>query len=90
MFDFRDKAAPCYACLHPDVEATSDMSCADNGVAAPVVGIIGSMQALEALKVLTNVGETLSGYILVMDAKYQQWQKLKLSRASNCPVCAGR
>ena len=90
VFDFRDPDAPCYACLNPDTQATSDMNCADNGVAAPVVGIIGSMQALEALKLITGVGESLSGYILVMDAKFQQWQKLQLSRAENCSVCAKR
>ncbi len=90
VFDFRDPDAPCYACLYPDTKATSDMNCADNGVAAPVVGIIGSMQALEALKLITGVGESLSGYILVMDAKFQQWQKLQLSRAENCSVCAKR
>jgi len=90
VFDFRDASAPCYACLHPDVDATQDLSCADNGVAAPVVGIIGSMQALEALKLLTSVGESLSGHVLVMDAKFQQWQKLKLSRSKNCAVCAER
>ena len=90
VFDFRDATAPCYACLHPDVGATSDLSCADNGVAAPVVGLIGSMQALEALKLLTGTGESLSGYVLVMDAKFQQWQKLKLSKSKNCEVCAER
>lgn len=89
-FDFRQPEAPCYACLYPDTEATSDLSCADNGVAAPVVGIIGSMQALEALKILTGVGESLSGSVLMMDAKNQQWHKLKLSRAPDCSVCRDR
>lgn len=90
VFDFRDATAPCYACLYPDTEATTDLNCADNGVASPIVGIIGSMQALEALKLLTGVGETLSGHVLVMDGKFQQWQKLRLSRSPQCPVCAHR
>lgn len=87
VFDFRDPQAPCYACLYPDTNSTADLSCADNGVAAPVVGIIGSIQALEAIKLIAGIGESLSGYVLVMDGKYQQWQKLKLSRAENCSVC---
>ena len=90
VFDFHDPQSPCYACLYPATEATSDLTCAENGVAAPVVGIIGSMQALEAMKLITGTGESLSGYVLVMDAKYQQWQKLQLSRAPNCSVCHKR
>lgn len=90
VFDFRDSSAPCYACLYPDTDSTTDLSCADNGVAAPVVGIIGSVQALEAIKLIAGVGDSLSGFVLVMDGKYQQWQKLKLSRAADCSVCAKR
>lgn len=90
VFDFRDPASPCYACLYPDIDSTSDLSCADNGVAAPVVGVIGSLQALEAIKLLSGAGETLSGSVLVMDAKYQQWQKLKLARVEDCSVCRNR
>lgn len=90
VFDFREPTSPCYACLYPDTKSTTDMSCADNGVAAPVVGIIGSIQALEAIKLLAGAGESLCGSVLVMDAKYQQWQKLKLSRAKDCSVCRNR
>jgi len=90
VFDFRDSGAPCYACLYPQTDSTADLTCAENGVAAPVVGIVGSLQALEAIKLLAGVGESLSGYVLVMDAKYQQWQKLALPRAAACSVCAGR
>lgn len=90
VFDYRNPQSPCYACLYPATETTSDLTCAENGVAAPVVGIIGSMQALEAMKLITGTGESLSGYVLVMDAKYQQWQKLQLSRNLNCSVCHKR
>ena len=90
VFDFRDPESPCYACLYPDTNATSDLSCADNGVAAPIVGIIGSIQALEAVKLIAAAGDSLSGYVLVMDGKYQQWQKLQLARAEHCIGCAGR
>lgn len=90
VFDYRNPQSPCYACLYPATETTSDLTCAENGVAAPVVGIIGSMQALEAMKLITSTGESLSGYVLVMDAKYQQWQKLQLSRNLNCSVCHKR
>ncbi len=90
VFDFRDPTSPCYACLYPDTETTTDLSCANNGVAAPVVGIIGSIQAVEALKLITGTGESLCGKLLVMDSKYQQWQKLKLSRVPDCSVCSSR
>jgi len=90
VFDMRLPNAPCYACLYPDTDSTADLNCAENGVAAPIVGIIGSMQALEAIKLIAGVGESLSGHVLVMDGKYQQWQKLKLSRAPDCSVCSTR
>ena len=90
VFDFRNPDSPCYACLYPDTATTTDLNCAENGVAAPVVGIIGSIQALEALKLITGAGENLCGSVLVMDGKYQQWQKLKLTRAPDCSVCRDR
>jgi len=88
-FDFRKQNAACYACLYPETETDAALNCAENGVAAPVVGIIGSLQALEVLKLIAGVGTTLAGYVLAMDAKHQQWHRLKLERASDCLVCQG-
>ncbi|MEM7217155.1 MAG: molybdopterin-synthase adenylyltransferase MoeB [Pseudomonadota bacterium] len=88
VFDFRVEDGPCYACLYaPDTQG-ENLNCAENGVAAPIVGVVGAMQALEALKLLTGVGETLHGALLVWDGKYQSWQRLRLQRDPGCALCA--
>ncbi|OUS30612.1 molybdopterin-synthase adenylyltransferase MoeB ['Osedax' symbiont bacterium Rs2_46_30_T18] len=87
--DPRVESSPCYQCLYPEAGDDS-LSCAESGVLAPVVGVIGSMQALEAIKVLTGVGETLVGRLMIFDAKNMQWQTLKLKADANCPVCSTR
>jgi len=66
------------------------LNCAENGVAAPLVGIVGSIQAMEAIKVVAGVGDTLTGYVLYLDAKRMELRKLKLSRDPNCPTCTER
>lgn len=81
-----DGNGPCYRCLYKD-EGELDMSCSENGVLAPVVGIIGSIQATEAIKVLTGVGETLHGRLLLLDAQHMEWRSLKLKKDPACPVC---
>jgi len=80
-------ASPCYHCLYKD-EGELDTSCSNNGVLSPVVGIIGSVQATEAIKVLLDIGETLDGKLLVLDALYMEWRTLKLKKDTNCPVCS--
>ena len=87
VFDFRADDAPCYACLFPNRNDDSDQRCASNGVAAPVVGVIGALQALEAVKLVTGAGHSLSGALLVWDGKRQDWQRLRLNRNPDCPVC---
>jgi adenylyltransferase/sulfurtransferase len=62
-------------------------SCSETGVLAPVAGIIGSIQATETLKILTGVGETLNGRLLILDARTMEWRELKLRRDPDCPVC---
>ena len=84
-----DGNGPCYHCLYKD-EGELDTSCSTNGVLAPVVGIIGSIQATEALKVLTGVGEVLSGRLLLLDALTMEWRTLKLKKDPGCPVCGGK
>jgi len=90
VFDLRDAAAPCYHCLFPDTAEADDMNCATMGVFAPLVGIIGSIQAAEALKLLAGVGESLSGRLLYLDARTMQWRSVNVPRDPECAVCAGR
>ena len=78
--------SPCYRCLYKEGEEP-DQTCTDNGVLSPVVGIIGSMQALEAIKVLLELGQTLCGRLLVFDGLYHEWRSLKLAKDPACPVC---
>lgn len=80
---------PCYHCLY-DSESVVNATCSENGVLAPVVGIIGSIQANEAIKVLTGIGSTLNGKLLLLDALHMQWRTLTLRADPNCPVCSGR
>ncbi|HEY9198041.1 MAG TPA: molybdopterin-synthase adenylyltransferase MoeB [Gammaproteobacteria bacterium] len=79
--------SPCYRCLYRDGTEV-EQTCADNGVLAPIVGIVGSIQAMEAIKVLTGIGETLCGRLLIIDAKRMDIRTLKLARDPGCPVCA--
>lgn len=80
--------SPCYACLYQSGEE-EDQTCSENGVLAPIVGIIGSLQALEALKVLLGLGETLCGRLVIFDGTVHDWRTLKLRRDPHCPVCGG-
>ncbi len=79
---------PCYRCLYGDAIEV-EQTCSENGVLAPVVGIIGSIQATEAIKVLTGAGTPLKGRLLILDALHMQWRSLKLSADPDCPVCQG-
>ena len=87
VFDSRDNTCPCYNCLYPR-DGAVDQSCSDNGVIAPITGIIGSMQALEAIKVLTGAGKSLQGRVLLLDGLSMDWQSMKLPRNPNCPTCS--
>ncbi|HEB85883.1 MAG TPA: molybdopterin-synthase adenylyltransferase MoeB [Gammaproteobacteria bacterium] len=77
---------PCYRCLYKD-EGELDTRCSHNGVLAPVVGIIGSIQATEAIKIITDVGKVLDGRLLLLDAMNMDWRSLKLKKDPGCPVC---
>ena len=78
--------SPCYRCLYRE-GSDAEQTCAENGVLAPIVGIIGSLQALEAIKVLTGIGTTLCGRLLILDGKNLETRILKLRRDPECPVC---
>ncbi len=87
VFDHSQANSPCYECLYKagnDVDA----DCSTNGVMAPVVGIIGSVQAMEAIKQLCGIGETLTGRLLLLDARTMQWREMALAKNSNCEACA--
>ncbi len=87
VFDFRQPHSPCYHCLYPENTEHEDTRCAEMGVFAPLVGIIGSLQAAEALKLLLGVGTTLCGKLLLIDTLHSGLRTIKLSRDANCPVC---
>lgn len=87
VFDSRDPSSPCYRCLYKEGEGETE-TCADNGVLSPMVGIIGSMQALEGIKLLCGIGKTLSGHLLVFDGLDQEWRNIRLRKDPACPVCS--
>ena len=90
VFDPRDPASPCYACLFPPSQQVEETRCATMGVFAPLVGIIGSVQAAEALKLLSGAGTPLAGRLLMLDGLRMEWNEIGVPRAPHCPVCAER
>jgi adenylyltransferase/sulfurtransferase len=86
VFDRRVAGGPCYRCLYRE-EGELQETCAETGVLGPVVGIIGSIQALEAIKLLTGIGETLDGRLLILDGMTMEWREMKLRKDPECPVC---
>jgi molybdopterin/thiamine biosynthesis adenylyltransferase len=89
VYDSRTRTLPCYACLFPPDAGFQDVACSTMGVFAPLVGIIGSMQAAEALKLLAGVGEPLAGRLLMLDGRRMQWTEIAMQRDAGCSVCAG-
>ncbi|MGH8709957.1 MAG: HesA/MoeB/ThiF family protein [Burkholderiales bacterium] len=90
VFDLREKTSPCYHCLFPEDGEFEETRCAVMGVFAPLTGIIGTIQAAEALKLLTGAGETLNGRLLVLDALSMEWRSINLSKDPKCLVCGTR
>lgn len=88
VFDPRDCNSPCYRCLYAEGDDAA-LNCSENGVIAPLVGIVGACQAMEAIKVLANIGENLTGYVLYFDGKRMEWRRLKLPKSPACTTCAG-
>lgn len=86
VFNLREYS-PCYACLYGDGQTEENLTCSESGVLAPLVGIIGAMQAAEALKILAGYGEPLDGRLLLLDARLMEWRTLSLKKDSSCPVC---
>jgi adenylyltransferase/sulfurtransferase len=80
--------SPCYRCLYDDGGGANE-TCAQTGVVAPLLGIVGSVQALEALKVLMGIGEPLRGRLLLLDGLQMEWHTMRFKRDPKCPVCSG-
>jgi molybdopterin/thiamine biosynthesis adenylyltransferase len=90
VFDTRLPGAPCYACVFPPDDDFEETLCATMGVFAPLVGIIGTMQAAEALKIVAGVGTSLMGRLQMLDARTMEWSEVRVERDAHCVVCGER
>jgi len=89
VYDRRQDGAPCYACVFPPAATFEEARCATMGVFAPLVGIIGAVQAAEALKLLMGVGSSLAGRLQMLDARCMEWTEIRMARQDDCLVCGG-
>jgi molybdopterin/thiamine biosynthesis adenylyltransferase len=87
VFDPRTVDSPCYACLFPEGAGFEDVACSSMGVFAPLVGVIGAMQAAEALKLLLDVKPSLAGRLLLLDGRAMEWTSIGIARNDACPTC---
>ena len=87
VVDPRSSASPCYACLFDPAAQFEEVQCATMGVFAPLVGVMGAMQAAEALKLLSGAGQSLAGRLLMLDARTMEWNSLRVPRNPHCSVC---
>jgi molybdopterin/thiamine biosynthesis adenylyltransferase len=87
VYDPRAENAPCYACVFAPDAPPEEARCATMGVLAPLVGVVGAMQALEALKLLAHTGTSLSGYLLMLDARSREWTRMRVQKNPACAVC---
>ena len=88
VFDFRNATSPCYECLFPDSKTEAELRCADHGVFSPLVGMIGSIQAAEAIKIILNVGNSLMGRLLLLNSKDMTWKTIKIVKDKSCKICS--
>ena len=87
VYDPRSDTSPCYACLFPEDQNVEDVACSTMGVFAPLVGVIGAMQAAEALKLVIGVGSSLAGRLLLLDGRAMEWTGIQVGKNPDCPVC---
>ena len=87
VFDSRQAQSPCYACVFPPADGFEETRCATMGVLAPLVGIIGAMQAAEVLKLLSGAGQSLMGRMLMLDGLAMEWNEIRVGRDAACRVC---
>jgi molybdopterin/thiamine biosynthesis adenylyltransferase len=90
VYDTRDPAHPCYACVFPPEATFEEVRCATMGVFAPLVGIIGTMEAAEALKLLAGIGPSLAGRLQMLDGRSMEWTEIRVARNPACAVCGAR
>ncbi|MFZ2739674.1 MAG: HesA/MoeB/ThiF family protein [Burkholderiaceae bacterium] len=90
VYDPRSEESPCYACVFPQEASFEETRCATMGVFSPLVGIIGSMQAAEALKLLTGAGSSLAGRLLMLEGLAMEWAEVRVARNPVCRVCQPR
>ena len=89
VFDFRKSTSPCYECLFPDSKSEVELRCADLGVFSPLVGIIGSTQAAEAIKIILDLGDSLMSRLLLLNSKDMTWKDIQITKDKSCKVCSG-
>jgi molybdopterin/thiamine biosynthesis adenylyltransferase len=87
VYDARDAQSPCYACIFPPDTAPEEVRCATMGVLAPLVGVIGTMQAMETVKLITGIGSRLVGRLQMLDGRGMEWNEMRVKRNPSCPVC---
>jgi adenylyltransferase/sulfurtransferase len=90
VFDLRKPDAPCYACLYPEDGEVEEVQCSTMGVFAPLTGVVGALQAMEAAKLLIGSGATLNGRLLLLDAKQSDWRTVRVKRDPACSICSAR
>ena len=87
VFDLRNPEAPCYACLYPEDGEVEEVQCSQMGVFAPLTGAVGALQAMEAVKLLCGAGESLSGRLLLLDARRAEWRTVRVKKDPACRAC---
>ncbi len=90
VYDLRRDDSPCYACVFPATQTVEEVRCATMGVFAPLVGLIGTVQAAEALKLLCGIGQPLVGRLLMLDSRRMEWTEVRVQRQPDCQVCSTR
>jgi molybdopterin/thiamine biosynthesis adenylyltransferase len=90
VYDPRIPQSPCYACLFPEDGKFEDAACSTMGVFAPLVGVVGAMQAAEAMKLIVGTGQSLAGRLLLLDGRSMEWTSIAIARNENCQVCTSR
>jgi molybdopterin/thiamine biosynthesis adenylyltransferase len=88
VFDLRNQESPCYACLFPEDAEVEEVQCSTMGVFAPLTGVVGAMQAMEAIKLIAGVGEPAA--LQILDAKSAEWRRVGVKKDSGCSVCTKR
>src|SRR5207247_1097960 len=88
VFDLTKENSACYACLFPEDAQVEEVQCSVMGVFAPLTGVVGALQAMEAIKLLAEVGNSLNGRLLLLDAKSADWRSVKVAKDPGCKVCS--